>query len=137
MWNGVRLASTPGTGGTRSWKSTKPFVAVIPSKTPLGVPTGRVQLTVRVPPLPSEYFTTMTARPERASAGGLMLSTTPGGSEPGAAVNFTSPVTVNVPLAVPEGPDVAQVPPPVGATPPPKVPEPLICIVVWSFANPA
>ncbi len=54
----------------------------------------------------------------------------PGGSEPGATMNLTSPITLNVPLAVPEGPaegpDVAQVPPPVGGSPPPKVPWPLI-----------
>src|SRR5205085_7101602 len=39
-WKSVRLASTPGTGGTRSWNGTKLFVAVIPSKIPLGEPTG-------------------------------------------------------------------------------------------------
>src|SRR5438445_4691066 len=69
-----------------------------------------------------------TARPDRVFAGSPMLSIKPGGSEPGATMNLTSPITLNVPLAVPEGPaegpDVAQVPPPVGGSPPPKVPWP-------------
>src|SRR5438876_7209864 len=103
-----------------------PLVAGMPSNIPLGEPTGGWQLTVRTPELPSEYLMRRTARPDRVFAGSPMLSIKPGGSEPGATVNLMNPITLNVPLAVPEGPDVAHVPPPVGATPPPKVPWPLI-----------
>src|SRR5207245_10110458 len=39
-WKRFRLASTPGTGGPRSWNSTSTLVAVIPSKIPLAEPTG-------------------------------------------------------------------------------------------------
>src|SRR5437868_15102096 len=92
----------------------------MPSKIPLGEPTGRWQLTIRMPPLPSEYLIRRIARPDRAFATSPMLSTAPGGSEPGGTSNFTSPATVNVPVAVPEGPVVAQKPPPVGGTPPPN-----------------
>ena len=67
------------------------------------------------------------ASPDRDVPVGPMLSTKPGGSEPGATSHLTSPVTLNVPLAVPEGPDVAQVPPPLtGAPGLLKVPCPLI-----------
>src|SRR5437899_11792374 len=98
----------------------------MPSKIPLGEPTGRWQLTIRMPPLPSEYLIRRIARPDRAFAASPMLSTAPGGSEPGATSNFTSPMTVNVPVAVPEGPVGAPQPPQVGRTPPPDVPCPLI-----------
>src|SRR5919199_1209812 len=132
MWNSVLGAVT------LFQKTTKPFDAVIPSRMDAGLPVS-MQLTVRLPRLPSEYLMPNTTRPALACAGLPMVSVAGGDvSVPGAGVKVRRVVTLYVPLPVevPVGANVVHVPPPVtsSGSPGSKIPEPVMVIMEPSLA---
>src|SRR5258705_12697727 len=119
-----------------------PLDAVIPSNSVGGDPTGRSQLTISTPLLPSEYATFSTTRPEWTSALLPVWSVKFGGREPGARSNLTNPVTREVPLALETfaASNVCHVPPPVTACGSPgverKVPPPVTVIFAAGVVPP-
>src|ERR671934_834979 len=108
---------------------------------------ARWQLTVSTPNSPFEYFTRSFASPARMSSGRPITSQINGGDgkTPGAGVQLSSSVTLNVPLPLKQ--PLAAVPGVIDHVPPPvtppvqrfrtsgKVPEPVMVIFAPSWAK--